>query len=416
VKHRGGPVLVCISLVAVLLSGCWGSTASSAEDCDWTSKPSPKVAASARTVVLVDRSRSFRQPSGDRERMVDTVIDTATSEFSTPGSRLVSIGAFDGSSTSVEWAVRNAALPVARGTEGRRQARDKASAGSCLHDEVSRVLTTPAQLGSTDVLGALFAGSAQLPADGAARELVVFTDGLANTGCADLRSHQNARDLVEGCRAGDGMPQLAGIALTLSGVGSPAVADQALSTDQSRLLQDIWTGLCRATGAKVPSATDSCVKDLAGAGGSVPETATDGGEPDPAVTIRVPRVRRLGPTIEITVPSDLLFAVDEDRLTSAAAAKVRALVGRQAQQSSTKVKIVGHTDSSASAAYNLALSRRRAESVRKALVKGGFERISTSGSGESRPICKEIVRGKKDTDCMSRNRRVDILITTRAES
>ncbi len=272
-----------------------------------------------------------------------------------------------------------------------------------------------ARLGSTDVLGAFYAGSEQLPDDGAARRLVVFTDGLVNTGCADLRSHQNVRDLVEGCQVGGKLPQLSGIDLTLSGVGFPAFAEQALSTDQSLLLQDIWTVLCRETGA-LPADSGSCVRDLTGAGSSIPVNALPEGEPDPAVAIRVPEVQRQGPAIEIAVPSDFLFGVDEDRLTSAAGAKLRGFVAGYLHPTPTKVVVVGHTDSSASARYNLALSSRRAESVRKALLKAGFKKVITSGRGEDQPLCKEVVDGKKDPSCMSRNRRVDIVITTKVES
>jgi OOP family OmpA-OmpF porin len=416
VRYREISALVCVSLVTVSLSGCWGPAVTSAQDCRWTSVPSQDAKASVRTVVLVDRSGSYQQAGDGLERIVDAVVNISTDGFYRPGTRLVSIGAFDGSSTSVEWGVRNTAMPVARGTKSRLQARDRAAAESCLRDVVGPLMTEPAQLGSTDILGAFYAGNEQLPDDGAARKLVVFTDGLANTGCADLRSHQNARDLVEGCRAGNKLPRLAGIDVTLSGVGSPAVADQPLSTDQSRSLKDIWTALCRATGASGSQAAGSCVRDLAGAGGSVPEPSDDQGKPDPAVVIRVPQVRRQGPVIEISVPSDLLFAVDEDQLARVAKAKLRGLMARYAQKAPTKVTVVGHTDSSASAAYNIALSRRRAESVRKVLLKDGFRNISSSGKGESRPICAEIVHGKRDSDCMSRNRRVDILITTKVES
>ncbi|MGB0907751.1 MAG: outer membrane beta-barrel protein [Maricaulaceae bacterium] len=49
--------------------------------------------------------------------------------------------------------------------------------------------------------------------------------------------------------------------------------------------------------------------------------------------------------------------------------------------------VVGHTDTSGSAAYNLALSKRRAADVRKELVKQGVDssRITSEGVGETQP-------------------------------
>jgi outer membrane protein OmpA-like peptidoglycan-associated protein len=54
-----------------------------------------------------------------------------------------------------------------------------------------------------------------------------------------------------------------------------------------------------------------------------------------------------------------------------------------------RVKITGHTDSDGDDAMNLDLSRRRAESVREALVSGfGIDasRMQTEGAGETRPV------------------------------
>ena len=52
------------------------------------------------------------------------------------------------------------------------------------------------------------------------------------------------------------------------------------------------------------------------------------------------------------------------------------------------LRVEGHTDNKGGAAYNLALSRRRAASVLKWLVEHGVEkkRIVSEGLGLSRPI------------------------------
>ncbi|NPA53873.1 MAG: OmpA family protein [Aquificae bacterium] len=69
-----------------------------------------------------------------------------------------------------------------------------------------------------------------------------------------------------------------------------------------------------------------------------------------------------------------------------------------------KVEIQGHTDTRGPASYNLKLSQKRAEAVKRILVeKFGIspDRIIAKGYGESQPICHE------DTEeCHAKNRRV----------
>jgi OOP family OmpA-OmpF porin len=71
-----------------------------------------------------------------------------------------------------------------------------------------------------------------------------------------------------------------------------------------------------------------------------------------------------------------------------------------------KILIAGHTDSTGSAAYNLDLSRRRAESVRNYLIaKFGIDgsRLHARGFGETAPIA-----GNDTAEGRQRNRRVEI--------
>ena len=65
------------------------------------------------------------------------------------------------------------------------------------------------------------------------------------------------------------------------------------------------------------------------------------------------------------------------------------------ENSSVKVKIIGHTDSDGSDAENLALSKKRAESVKVSLEKDfGIDgsRLETDGKGESQPVDKNTTR------------------------
>ncbi|MBN8481205.1 MAG: OmpA family protein, partial [Xanthomonadales bacterium] len=72
-----------------------------------------------------------------------------------------------------------------------------------------------------------------------------------------------------------------------------------------------------------------------------------------------------------------------------------------------RIRIEGHTDASGSANANLALSQRRAEAVRDALVARGVDgsRIVVIGVGSERPLAPN-----DSPEGRSRNRRVDVVI------
>jgi outer membrane protein OmpA-like peptidoglycan-associated protein len=75
------------------------------------------------------------------------------------------------------------------------------------------------------------------------------------------------------------------------------------------------------------------------------------------------------------------------------------------QEGSVDIVIEGHTDSVGTDQYNLGLSRRRAETVRRYLIDRGVAaaRITADGMGESKPVASN------DTaDGRAQNRRVEL--------
>jgi outer membrane protein OmpA-like peptidoglycan-associated protein len=72
-----------------------------------------------------------------------------------------------------------------------------------------------------------------------------------------------------------------------------------------------------------------------------------------------------------------------------------------------KVRIEGHTDARGSANLNQALSQRRAEAVREALVARGVDaaRISAIGMGKDNPVAPNDSEAGR-----ARNRRVEIIL------
>ncbi|MEJ2037188.1 MAG: OmpA family protein [Maritimibacter sp.] len=73
----------------------------------------------------------------------------------------------------------------------------------------------------------------------------------------------------------------------------------------------------------------------------------------------------------------------------------------------THVQVIGHTDNTGAASYNLDLSRRRASTVANSLVGSGVSagRVSAYGKGEDQPIASNLTASGR-----AQNRRVEIII------
>ncbi len=104
---------------------------------------------------------------------------------------------------------------------------------------------------------------------------------------------------------------------------------------------------------------------------------------------------------------NLHFAYKSYKLTPNSIKLLKPIINYLKFHPSTKVRVEGHTDSIASKKYNLLLSKKRANSVKKALVKMGISpnRIYTVGYGEDRPIATN-----KTSKGRALNRRVDFII------
>lgn len=104
----------------------------------------------------------------------------------------------------------------------------------------------------------------------------------------------------------------------------------------------------------------------------------------------------------VELASDVLFAFDSARLTAEAEAALRRTAELAAQAGSGRITVVGHTDAVGEDAYNLALSRRRAEAVAQWLAASG---------GEAEPAAPNATTdGQDDPEGRARNRRVVVAI------
>lgn len=105
---------------------------------------------------------------------------------------------------------------------------------------------------------------------------------------------------------------------------------------------------------------------------------------------------------------DVLFDTGGATLKPGAATTIDRLAQFMRDYPERSVRIEGHTDSAGSDEANQALSERRAQAVRAALVERGLEaqRIATLGYGEARPIA-----GNESPGGRQQNRRVEIVVS-----
>ncbi len=91
----------------------------------------------------------------------------------------------------------------------------------------------------------------------------------------------------------------------------------------------------------------------------------------------------------VSVELDVKFDFDKDVVRPDSYADIQNLADFMSQFPDTRTTVEGHTDSVGTDAYNLDLSERRANSVRKVLVDDygvGSNRVDSVGYGETRPV------------------------------
>jgi peptidoglycan-associated lipoprotein len=106
---------------------------------------------------------------------------------------------------------------------------------------------------------------------------------------------------------------------------------------------------------------------------------------------------------------DFLFDFDKSDLRSNETSKVSEISTYMQQHPTVIVAIDGYTDPRGTNTYNQALSERRVDMVRSALVSAGVpaDKIRTGAFGEMRLKCHEPTQ-----ECWQSDRRVEVLIGT----
>lgn len=110
---------------------------------------------------------------------------------------------------------------------------------------------------------------------------------------------------------------------------------------------------------------------------------------------------------EVFILAGDAFASGQSTLTGGASASLRALAAYVKATPGASVRVTGYSDSQGAADANLALSQRRADAVRDALVAGGVSRgqVQAAGKGAADPVADNATASGR-----ARNRRVEIVV------
>lgn len=105
---------------------------------------------------------------------------------------------------------------------------------------------------------------------------------------------------------------------------------------------------------------------------------------------------------------DVLFDFNKADLKSSALPNITTLATFLQENPDRKVIVEGYTDSVGSAGYNQSLSERRAESVRRALLRAGVDpaRVVAQGYGKEYPVADNSSNSGR-----AQNRRVEVTIS-----
>ncbi len=146
-------------------------------------------------------------------------------------------------------------------------------------------------------------------------------------------------------------------------------------------------------------AIKECDPDLFPAQAEAPQPAKPAPAPAPAPQ-KVEKTRTLG--------ASALFAINDASISDSGRAELDNLVADlQRMDAIDSIMIIGHTDSTGKADYNMGLSQRRADSVKAYLVNKGVPagKITTKGMGLTQPVASNATREGR-----AQNRRVEINI------
>ena len=122
-------------------------------------------------------------------------------------------------------------------------------------------------------------------------------------------------------------------------------------------------------------------------------------------------VTNTGSELIVTMPQDILFALDSAAVRSDLRRDLGVVAGNLQAYPNSTISIEGHTDNTGTANYNRILSQRRANAVADILVNNGVPpaRLYAVGRGENEPVASNLSATGR-----AQNRRVEFVIRPNA--
>jgi OmpA family len=239
--------------------------------------------------------------------------------------------------------------------------------------------------------------------------LIVVSSGLSTAGAFDLRQvgwGASPTAIARQLKQAGALPALAGWQVVFSNLATTAPPQPVLPLSQRSELTSYWLAICRAAGA-----ADCRTDEVTRPAGTSRSTL-------PVPVVPVPAVRSVqgphgwhGPDI----PADAFFAFNSSRLLPGAV-KILGPIATKVIRTGQKIRIVGFSSpDGGSLAYNLALSVKRAESVKTALLAlnvPGTQIVQVTGEGTNGHPAADCFRdGHLDEAICARLRHVLILLS-----
>jgi len=123
----------------------------------------------------------------------------------------------------------------------------------------------------------------------------------------------------------------------------------------------------------------------------------------------------VGTEIQISLSGDVLFDFDKWEIKPEAETSLKKIACIIKELHKGYISIAGYTDSKGAAVYNLKLSQKRADSVKRWFIENSVieqSNIVTKGYGEAKPVAPNTKPdGSDNPEGRDKNRRVEIKIT-----
>ncbi|MEW1750728.1 OmpA family protein [Streptomyces angustmyceticus] len=362
---------VGVALLAGLLGACGDSPRLDA--CAWMKEP---VDSAGRTVVLVDDSASVRGRNAGRDYAhgIGALLAKVVARKD-----MVSVGSFSGDSAQITWIARDRSADWATHNDNaiNREKRKQQAVG-CLTGLVGKAASAAPHSGGSNVLAALTAGASSLEEASGRRSLLVLTDGLSTTGCADLRSAafrdpSEIHAIARVCAARDETPHLTGVHVTLAGLGQPAADQPAPTAAQRTWLTALWRTLCGAGDRAAPGT--SCTVARTAIGTAAHRAARKKPPQDPVVHYADDRPETY------RLPGAALFDTNSSAVRGRALPLLNDVAVRARTTPGSRVTVSGYVDPRGRPDNNQQLSQARANAVKKVLIGLGAKRVTAHGRG-----------------------------------